>query len=283
MEKLARPTLVVSRSWLDSSSSTIAVDDSENDVPEHDRPRKDFVAKASATPAITALVSSTCKPPRPSTSRRMADSLANDSSRPIRNRRKTTPSSAMPATFCPLGDGDPERPGHRAGERTEPERAQNGAGAQIAEDRTDPQPQYQWNHNPGSSEHDEGIAIGGHMVLLDTQILQFHRPMLGCLVPDSTPVLTRTPTASGQISCDRAIWIEIARTTWRTDGNFGAPRSLRDSRPCVPTAGGLPERTTMKLFQCQNCGQAAALREHALRALRPVARLFAEARNDFRA
>ena len=32
-EKLARPTLVVSRSWFDSSSSTIAVDDSDRLAP----------------------------------------------------------------------------------------------------------------------------------------------------------------------------------------------------------------------------------------------------------
>ena len=49
---------------------------------------------------MTALVSSICEPPRPSTIRRMVDSLATDNSRPTENNKNATPSAAMPATFC---------------------------------------------------------------------------------------------------------------------------------------------------------------------------------------
>ena len=110
MEKLARPTLVVSRSWFDRSSSTIAVEESERALPSTTA-SDGLLDSASAAPAITALVSRTCNPPKPSTSRRMAESLENDSSRPIKNRRKTTPSSAMPATFCASVIVTQNRPG----------------------------------------------------------------------------------------------------------------------------------------------------------------------------
>ena len=110
IEKLARPTLVVSRSWLERSSSTIAVDDSERLAPRMIA-SEGFLPIAIAAPAIKALVSSTCEPPRPITSRRMADSLASDSSRPIRNKRKTMPSSAKPATLSASVTVTHERPG----------------------------------------------------------------------------------------------------------------------------------------------------------------------------
>ncbi len=109
-EKLARPTLVVSRSWFDRSSSTIAVEESESEPPSTIA-SDGLLAKASAAPAITALVSSTCNPPSPITSRRIADNLGNDSSRPIRNRRKTIPNSAIPATFCASVMVTQNRPG----------------------------------------------------------------------------------------------------------------------------------------------------------------------------
>jgi hypothetical protein len=50
-------------------------------------------------------------------------------------------------------------------------------------------------------------------------------------------------------------WIEIARML-ATDGNFGARRWLRDSPPCVPRWRLTGNEKAMKLFQCQNCGQA---------------------------
>ena len=76
----------------------MAVDDSERHAPTMIA-SEGLRLRAIAPPAINAVVSSTCRPPRPSTRRRMADNRASDSSRPIRNRRKTTPSSAKPETF----------------------------------------------------------------------------------------------------------------------------------------------------------------------------------------
>jgi hypothetical protein len=52
-----------------------------------------------AAPAMIADVISTCRPPRPKTRRRMVLSRLNDSSRPIRNSRNTTPRLAIPSTF----------------------------------------------------------------------------------------------------------------------------------------------------------------------------------------
>ena len=70
-EKLARPTLVVRRSWLDRSSSTIAVEDNDKLAPSMTACGGLLPASAAA-PAMSALVSNTCEPPRPNTSRRIA-------------------------------------------------------------------------------------------------------------------------------------------------------------------------------------------------------------------
>ena len=51
-----------------------------------------------ATSAIDAPVSTTCAPPSPNTRRRIAHRRSTESSRPIMNRRKTTPSSASART-----------------------------------------------------------------------------------------------------------------------------------------------------------------------------------------
>ncbi len=52
--------------------------------------------------AVSAMaVTSTCAPPRPNTSLRIAHSRGPESSSPIRKRRKTTPSSAIcPTPSC---------------------------------------------------------------------------------------------------------------------------------------------------------------------------------------
>src|SRR5208283_2351345 len=79
-------------------SSTIAVEDSDKLAPSTIASGGFFPA-ITAAPAITALVRRTCEPPRPTTRRRIADSLGNDSSRPTRKSRNTIPNWAMPATF----------------------------------------------------------------------------------------------------------------------------------------------------------------------------------------
>ncbi len=95
--KLARPTLVVSRSWFESNSSTIAVDDSDRLAPTMIA-ADGFLSTYQTAPDSTAVVMSTCKPPRPNTSRRIVNSRCSDNSSPIRNNRNTMPSWAIPAT-----------------------------------------------------------------------------------------------------------------------------------------------------------------------------------------
>ena len=72
-EKLARPTVVVRRSWFDNNSSTIAVEDNDRHAPRITASEADWPS-SNATPASSAVVSSTCDPPRPNTSRRIANS-----------------------------------------------------------------------------------------------------------------------------------------------------------------------------------------------------------------
>ena len=73
IEKLARPTVVVRRSWFDKSSSTIAVEDNDRLAPRITASEADWPS-SNATLASNAVVSSTCEPPRPNTSRRIANS-----------------------------------------------------------------------------------------------------------------------------------------------------------------------------------------------------------------
>ena len=70
MEKLARPAVVVRRRWLESTSMTIAVDDKARQAPM----MTDAAAplpNSAARPPITPVDSTTCRLPRPNTSRRM--------------------------------------------------------------------------------------------------------------------------------------------------------------------------------------------------------------------
>ena len=97
-EKLARPPLVSSLSCCASNSSTMAVEESAKHAASTAaiwgvRP------KASAMTLITTKLIANCSPPRPSTSRRIAFRRSKESSSPIRNSRKTTPSSAIAVTL----------------------------------------------------------------------------------------------------------------------------------------------------------------------------------------
>jgi hypothetical protein len=98
MEKLVRPVDVDSRRWLESTSSTMAVDDKARHAPMMMEAPAPLPASATI-PAMTAVDSTTCRVPSPNTSRRMVKRRSIDSSMPIRNRRNTTPRSAMGETL----------------------------------------------------------------------------------------------------------------------------------------------------------------------------------------
>ncbi len=97
-EKPARPAVVFSLPWSDRSSSTIAVDESERLIPIMTATSV-FWPTATATAESSSAVTSTWRLPIPKTSRRIVIRRLKESPRPIKNNRKTTPSSAMPATF----------------------------------------------------------------------------------------------------------------------------------------------------------------------------------------
>ena len=107
-EKLVRPAAVVRRRWLDSTSMTIAVEDRARHAPMMTEAAAPLPNSA-ATPPIMPAESTTCRLPRPNTSRRMVMSRSKESSSPIRKSRKTTPSSAMLGDVFRIDDRDPER------------------------------------------------------------------------------------------------------------------------------------------------------------------------------
>ena len=71
----------------------MAVDDSDRAAPAIKAARVSS-PRSAAPPAIIRRLNSTCKPPSPKTRRRMVLRRSNDNSRPIKNSRKTMPSSA---------------------------------------------------------------------------------------------------------------------------------------------------------------------------------------------
>ena len=97
MAKLVRPVAVPKRRFSASSCMTIAVDDSAK-APPSTIATGSVLSNNEAIAAITAPVTTTCAPPSPNTSRRMAHNRSSDSSRPIMNNRNTTPSSASTRT-----------------------------------------------------------------------------------------------------------------------------------------------------------------------------------------
>ena len=115
--KMLRPAIVASRFCSASSCSTIAVEDSARQAPIT-RLASTVLPKASAMPLIAVVVSTTCDMPSPNTSRRIVQSRSNDSSSPMVNSRKATPSSASRSTAscevmviaCSHGKPSPMRP-----------------------------------------------------------------------------------------------------------------------------------------------------------------------------
>ena len=59
------------------------------------------------------------------------------------------------------------------GERAETEGAQKRAGTEIAEHRIDAAPQHQRHDHARGPQHDQGVAVGGHMGSSDHKVLQF--------------------------------------------------------------------------------------------------------------
>jgi hypothetical protein len=70
IEKLVRPVAVDMRRWLESTSITIAVDDRARQEPMMTAAAAGAPAHAT-TAAIADALSSTCRKPRPNTSRRI--------------------------------------------------------------------------------------------------------------------------------------------------------------------------------------------------------------------
>ena len=102
MAKLLRPVVDIMRRWPDSTSMTRAVEESARQAPM-------ITAAAGGWPnhrapkLITTVVSRACSPPSPNTRRRMVSRRRIDSSRPMKNSRKTMPRSAMKAIcFSPV-------------------------------------------------------------------------------------------------------------------------------------------------------------------------------------
>ena len=76
---------------------TIAVDDIASAPPRANAPANPIPKwRPTSQPAtmVKRIVSVTCAPPSPTTSRRMARNRASENSRPIENIRNTTPNSA---------------------------------------------------------------------------------------------------------------------------------------------------------------------------------------------
>ena len=85
-----------SRRWI-SSCMMIAVDEKASTTPRMTEASMPLPKRAASRP-IAAAVNTTCKPPRPNTSRRMDHRRCIDMSSPIMNMRKITPSSARNST-----------------------------------------------------------------------------------------------------------------------------------------------------------------------------------------
>ena len=96
-EKMARPAGECWRLRSASRGMTIAVDDRARAAPIA-RAAGQGWPRAWAAAAMTPRQTATCRPPRPNTIRRMRRRRSQDSSSPIMNSRKTTPSSASWAT-----------------------------------------------------------------------------------------------------------------------------------------------------------------------------------------
>ncbi len=120
--KHVRPVTVLSRCLRESTSITMAVEDSASEMPMSTAPPGRAPSRLAIRPINSAEIA-TCSVPSPNTRRRMVTSRLNDSSSPMRNNRNTTPRSAMAPKPPLVGDGDPADGGKAVPERAEAARA----------------------------------------------------------------------------------------------------------------------------------------------------------------
>ena len=66
-----------------------------------------------------------------------------------------------------VADRDPEQGRHRMTERTQSERAEHGAGAKIAEHRTEAEASHHRHHDARGAEKNQGVAIDGDRTVRD--------------------------------------------------------------------------------------------------------------------
>ena len=102
MAKLARPVVDIIRRCAESSSITIAVEESARHEPMIKAAAAGWPSH-SAPSEIASADRNACSPPNPKTRRRMVSKRRIESSRPMKKRRKTIPKSAMKAIcFSPV-------------------------------------------------------------------------------------------------------------------------------------------------------------------------------------
>ena len=137
---------------------TTAVEDSARLKPMSTEAPGTRPSSAADSPIRVAEVA-TCRVPRPNTRRRMVTSRLNDSSKPMRNRRNTTPSSAMAPRPFSSEIGDPVERRNVARQRAQTVRAENGTGDKEAEDRAQLEALAQRHEDGRRREHDHRVAV----------------------------------------------------------------------------------------------------------------------------
>src|ERR1019366_3871746 len=79
---------------------------------------------------------------------------------PIRKSKKTTPSSAMPATFLASTTVTQYKKRKCFDERAQSQRAKERPGRKIAEHGAKPPAAHHWNDNASRTKDNERIAVG---------------------------------------------------------------------------------------------------------------------------
>ena len=104
-----------------STGMTIAVEDSDERRANDERCGRRLAEPEGDCARISGVDSTTWAAPRPKTSRRMLFSRSNDSSRPIMNKRNTTPNAATRSIASTLVSASASSQGARAARRPRPE------------------------------------------------------------------------------------------------------------------------------------------------------------------
>ena len=160
--KLARPTVVVSRSWFDSSSSTIAVDDSDRLAPRMIGFRRipadigDGAGQHCGGEQHLQAAEAEHQPPhgqQPMQRQFEAD----------QKQQEDDAEFGDAVNVLGVADREPVQRRKRADQRAEAERAEQRAGAEIAEHRAEAEPADDRHHDTRRAEHDQRVAIGGNI------------------------------------------------------------------------------------------------------------------------